>query len=103
MPRTQTNPSAAKAPKKRGNKGDFHGSRLEFLNARVETYVNSGKGPDFWATLMAAYWDRFPWTVPINEEPAQPILDEDISTLSPEEILQRAKIMHATEEVHPFP
>jgi hypothetical protein len=49
--------------KKRGNKGDFHGQRLEFLNVNMERYVQASKKTKttvFFRRLFKAYWKIFP-------------------------------------------
>lgn len=91
-------------PKKRGNKGDFHGLRLEYLNSRLPIYHDNGNKAsfsDFWAETFTGYWRRFPWTVPLTIDPPQAPHeeDEDISQLSAEELHQRATIMTTIESV----
>lgn len=95
-------PKQKRPPKKRGNKGDFHGSRLAYLNSRLTAYNLAGTKvsfPDFWLETMRGYWSRFPWYIPITEEPPAEIPDEDISNMSADELVDRAKIMTALEEV----
>ncbi|KAJ7436472.1 hypothetical protein B0H11DRAFT_2256177 [Mycena galericulata] len=64
-----------KSKQKRGNKGDFHGQRLEFLMSKLEDYTeasNAGKTRNFWPGLFQEYWAKFDWRLAINEEPTGP-------------------------------
>lgn len=105
MAKTKTSGKKAKRPpQKRGNKGDFHGLRLEYLNSRLPAYHYNGNKmsfTDFWAETFTGYWQRFPWTVPLTTEPVEPSdEEEDISKLSAEELHQRAMIMSTIEKVY---
>ncbi|KAJ7431401.1 hypothetical protein B0H11DRAFT_1941805 [Mycena galericulata] len=59
-------------PKKNcGNKGDFHGQRLEFLESQLSEYFQKSqdhKLASFWPDLFAAYWVKFPWRLAIDQE-----------------------------------
>ena len=106
-----TKPSGKKSkkshgpPKKRGNKGDFHGLRLEYLNSRLASYHSNGNKTsfhDFWTETFNGYWRRFPWIIPLTVDPIDsevPDEDEDLSKLSAEELIQRATIMSTIESV----
>ncbi|KAJ6630398.1 hypothetical protein B0H10DRAFT_1939157 [Mycena sp. CBHHK59/15] len=97
--------------KKRGTPSDFQGSRLEFLQSRVPEYLKYSKKKqtrEFWADFMHDYWCKFPWRVPLEEEPppgadlppsdaeaAFKALDMD---LSPEEEENKSQIQTATKK-----
>lgn len=59
------------AQQKRGVKGYFVGSRLEFLNSRLSEYVSlRGKCRNrFWGALYEAWWQKYPWRLPDDVEP----------------------------------
>ncbi|KAF8124661.1 hypothetical protein K438DRAFT_2002558 [Mycena galopus ATCC 62051] len=62
-----------KVKKKLGNRGDFHGSREEFLMSKMSAYLAASKAkevPAFWPGLFAEYWKKFHWTLPLDTEPA---------------------------------
>ncbi|KAK7008530.1 hypothetical protein R3P38DRAFT_2551498 [Favolaschia claudopus] len=64
--------------KRRGNPGGFHGARLEFLRARVEEFCKHSADSTtrgWWKGVWKDYWQQFPWTLALDEEPP-----EDIST-----------------------
>ncbi|KAJ7071709.1 hypothetical protein B0H15DRAFT_957613 [Mycena belliarum] len=66
---------AGDVPKKRGNKGDFHGQRLDFLEDRLPEYFaasRDGKTSKFWASLFEDYWSKFYWGLALDEEPTGP-------------------------------
>ena len=95
-------PKSRKPPKKRGNKGDFHGSRKQYLTSLLPAYdAARGKSgfADFWSDTFSGYWRRFPWTVPIDQEPPATLPEDDLSKLSEEEMKQRADILTNTEQV----
>ncbi|KAJ7499526.1 hypothetical protein FB451DRAFT_1385225 [Mycena latifolia] len=76
----------AAAPKKRGNKGDFHGQRLAFLNENLAEYITA---------LPVWYWQKFPWYLPLNEELAddmEPDTMLDID-LTDEEAKQKGEVL----------
>ncbi|KAJ7231230.1 hypothetical protein C8J57DRAFT_1533846 [Mycena rebaudengoi] len=72
MKQTKNQKKESDAPKKRGNKGDFHGQHEEFLISRLDDYLEVSKKkttPVFFSKLFFNYWLRFPWTLAIDEEP----------------------------------
>jgi hypothetical protein len=91
-------------PKKRGNQGDFHGKRYEFLESQLETFRQRTEAKttrDWWPLLWAEYWALFPWCLRITEEPPpnmQPDATLD-SNLSEEEKAAKAKVLDETENV----
>ncbi|KAJ7094433.1 hypothetical protein B0H15DRAFT_946850 [Mycena belliarum] len=65
--------------KKHGNKGDFHGQRLQYLESMVKEYLahsKSGTTRRFWPKMLAGYWERFDWRLAIDEEPTGPAPSE---------------------------
>lgn len=63
-----------KEKKKRGNRGDFHGQRLEFLEANLPNYQRVSKEgkvrPWFNDVLFPEYWAKFHWSLPLEKEPS---------------------------------
>ncbi|KAK6977456.1 hypothetical protein R3P38DRAFT_2810287 [Favolaschia claudopus] len=60
------------APKKRGNPGDFHGSRAVFLRGKVDEYCKASKDKTtrkFFPKLFSEYWALYPWEIPHTQEP----------------------------------
>ena len=58
-------------PEKRGAKGHFSGSRLDFLNGYCDQY-NSLRGKNrarFWLNFFDEWWKTYPWRLADNEEP----------------------------------
>ncbi|KAJ7732734.1 hypothetical protein DFH07DRAFT_780844 [Mycena maculata] len=64
--------------KKRGSPSDFQCQRLVFLTERIDDYItaskkgrgkNSSDLSNFWRDLFFDYWRRFPWRLPLSEEP----------------------------------
>ncbi|KAJ7740503.1 hypothetical protein B0H14DRAFT_3515533 [Mycena olivaceomarginata] len=90
----KTNDDVGDAPrKKHGSPSDFAGQRLQFLTAKIPEYIAASKKKKgslakteglkpFWATLFNAYWKRFPWDLPLDQDPAPevPSLNEDADT-----------------------
>lgn len=57
---------------KRGNPGTFKGSRLLFLVEEFSEYRKAAKKRKysaFWRRVLALYWDKFPWWLPLDAEP----------------------------------
>ncbi|KAJ7715643.1 hypothetical protein B0H16DRAFT_1805044 [Mycena metata] len=60
--------------KRRGNQGDFHGQREEFLRKNLQAYMDAseaGTTRDFWPDLFFAWWKKFPWWLSLKEEPTE--------------------------------
>ncbi|KAJ7084770.1 hypothetical protein B0H15DRAFT_951273 [Mycena belliarum] len=69
--RGDTESDLARAPKKRGNQGDFHGQREAFLRDRLPSYIEASEKQttrSFWPELMFDYWKRFPWYLSLDED-----------------------------------
>jgi hypothetical protein len=61
--------------KKRGNQGDFHGKRLEYLEGKLDEFREHSADKttrEWWPTLWADYWARFNWRLPLSEDPLDP-------------------------------
>jgi hypothetical protein len=58
-------------PQKRGVKGYFTGSRLEFLDSYRDEYaLLRGKNrAKFWHKFYEEWWRTYPWRLPDNEDP----------------------------------
>ncbi|KAJ7219355.1 hypothetical protein GGX14DRAFT_389933 [Mycena pura] len=63
---------------KRGNPGNFHRARLEFLLTKLPAYREyaakktkrrRGSGKSFWDTLLPEYFEKFPWRLDLKTEP----------------------------------
>lgn len=91
-----------KEKKKPGNRGDFHGMREDFLNARLDAYMAAsklGKTRDFWPELFKDYWEKFHWRLAITEDPAldaTPVVD---GTLSPEDTKAKEAVLKLVKAV----
>ena len=93
--------------KKRGNKGNFHGSRLEYLNTFWEAYCaakcdnnKTRKFSKFWPVVFQGYWEHFDWRVPLTEE--QPSGYDPVASevnLSEDEHQQKTKTVTMVEKV----
>ena len=58
-------------PQKRGVKGYFTGSRLEFLTSYRDEYISLRRRSrhNFWHKFFNAWWEKYPWRLPDHEEP----------------------------------
>lgn len=108
-------PNTAKKPaKKRGNPGDFLGKRGEFLESYRELYAEHSRNKttqEFWRNLFPAYWSKFHWRLPINQEPPEPpepvLLNgvvvepppQPAEVLTPEEDAEKKATMFLVEKV----
>src|SRR6267154_4668107 len=57
-------------PRKAGNKGNFHGSRLAFLESKLPDYyaaVSMKTTPKFWSPTYSLYHQEFDWRIPLDE------------------------------------
>jgi hypothetical protein len=109
MSRPSRNPatkqSAAPAPKEKqkpGNKGDFQGQHLEFLNSRMPDYLETskkGKTRTLWPNLLRDYWEKFDWRLAMNQDPAPTDLFPPESTLGVEAAATKSKVMQETKQV----
>ncbi|KAK7016262.1 hypothetical protein R3P38DRAFT_3203083 [Favolaschia claudopus] len=70
--KTVVDPAPAK---KRGNQGDFHGQRKEYLLAMLPGYIeasDNGTTRKYWKeTFFPGYWAKFPWELRRDEEPPE--------------------------------
>jgi hypothetical protein len=90
-------------PKKRGNPSQFSASRLEFLQDRIPEYLRHSKKKttdEFWADLMHDYWRKFPWRVPLLEEPPPPDPEAAVATSAEAEAAFKALDRNLTDEEH---
>ncbi len=59
--------------KKRGNQGDFHGKRLEFLEAKLPDYRRASQDNKvriwFNEEFFPSYWAAFHWSLPLDKDP----------------------------------
>lgn len=86
---------------KRGNQGVFKGLRLEFLLESFPDYRKAAKKrkyKPFWARVLALYWEKFPWWIPLNVEPNEEnMVPPELIT---EELLaQKEKVVKASTKV----
>jgi hypothetical protein len=57
-------------PRKAGNQGNFHGSRLAFLESKLSDYyaaVSMKTTSKFWSPTYSLYHQEFDWRIPLNE------------------------------------
>ena len=100
--------------KKPGHPGAWHGQRLAFLQEHQAEFLaickQDGDQGAFWSELFPLYWAKFPWRLPMNEEPeegAEPV-EEDDDDLPEEEQELKAQVVKKTTDVshgssHPVP
>jgi hypothetical protein len=89
--------------KPKGPASSFQGERAKFLQAFYPTYADAskkGKTRGIWATFFVEYWAKFPWRLPLKQDP-DPDDPTDYSrkpeTL--EEITAHTTVIAATENV----
>ncbi|KAJ7801208.1 hypothetical protein B0H14DRAFT_3489898 [Mycena olivaceomarginata] len=105
--------------KKRGQPSVFKGARFDFLTSKIPLYIDASKKKSgkeakteglapFWADLFKEYWERFPWDLPLDQDPVPdpaPLPDLDPQTaeeavealgapLSPEESERKSKVQN---------
>ena len=72
---TVSAPKKRKKPAgKRGPRGNFKGSRLEFLQSHIPAYLAAGARGDykpFWDAFFPAWWKKYPAWIPDNVEPTE--------------------------------
>jgi hypothetical protein len=97
--------SEASEKRKPGRKGNFHGKRLELLTSFLPDWERARRKKttgDFWSTVLSAYWEKFHWRLPQDEDPSGDKtfpMDEDLTA---EEREQKATTIHLVEKVHFF-
>lgn len=64
--------------KRRGPRGHYHGSRKDFLESQLPSYIALRKGSrqSFWHKLYTSWWKRYPWKLGDDEEPPTDNPDE---------------------------
>jgi hypothetical protein len=96
----------AKGKKKTGKPSDFLGKRAELLQEWVPTYSNAsklGKTRQVWKPLFRAYWDKFPWRLPLKQDPdANDPTDYALTPQTAEEEAEYAKLVPEIETVSPL-
>ncbi|KAJ7022502.1 hypothetical protein C8F04DRAFT_1272617 [Mycena alexandri] len=102
--KTKGKPDDDEDAKRRGNQGDYHGTRLDFLQDNLDIYrERSGKKTvtSWWPELFDGWWAKFCWRWPLDFEPGPedvPDATED-DDLSPEDREAKAKAITDTEVV----
>jgi hypothetical protein len=94
----------AKEKQKRGNKGDFHGQRLELLRSNMDEYLGKskiGKTREFWPGLFHEYLEKFNWRLALNEEPAPTDVFLPDSMLGTQELAVKTKAIQDIKRVRP--
>jgi hypothetical protein len=110
-------------PKKRGQPSDFKGSRLQFLTENVPKYIEASKKLngtgktgkkkngtcEFYDKFFFEYWRKFPWRIPIEQEPPpepeEPPKDAEDAfkaldlDLTEEEAAKKSRVQRETKEV----
>ncbi|KAJ7200382.1 hypothetical protein GGX14DRAFT_572132 [Mycena pura] len=80
--------------KKPGKPSDFQGQRVEFLLAFYPMYADAskrGKTRTIWKDFFVSYWSRFPWRLPLTQDPDP--TDYALPPENEEEEAAKAKIM----------
>ncbi|KAJ7302567.1 hypothetical protein DFH08DRAFT_826453 [Mycena albidolilacea] len=88
---------------KTGKLSDFQGQQEEVLQGWVLTYSNAsklGKTRGVWKPLFHAYWDKFPWQLPLKQDPdANDPNDYALKPQTTEEEAKYAKLIPEIEAV----
>lgn len=88
--------------KKRGNQGDFHGARLEWLEANLQAYQGASQTGTtrvwFNEEFFPNYWKQFHWSLPLNKDP----LPGDVYPNDPENIEVKSAAMKAATKVSKY-
>jgi hypothetical protein len=91
-----------KVKKKPGNKGDFQGLRLQFLEGQLNDYLAASKVGQtrlWWPKLMKSYWEKFHWRLDLTQEPVAGDVWPPDSLLSAADVLKKTKTMEDTKSV----
>ncbi|KAJ7040208.1 hypothetical protein C8F04DRAFT_1253967 [Mycena alexandri] len=94
-------PAPSKSKKKPGNKGDFHGTREEFLVSQLPAYLDAskrGKTRDFWPMLFKAWFERYHWRLELDQEPTPTDLFPPDNLLTTEEFMDKGKKQNKLKE-----
>ncbi|KAJ7028793.1 hypothetical protein C8F04DRAFT_1265546 [Mycena alexandri] len=84
-------------PLKRAPCGKFSPEREKFLRRHLEAFYTAGDNGivrNFWPGLFTAYWDDFPWRLPVDVDP-HPGMLVDTEPLSPRDVDART-VVHIT-------
>ena len=91
--------------KKRGNPGKFTSQRLAFLIENEpryrDTLLRSEPHSLFWDDLMAEYWLKFPWNVPLTQDPPD-LLPDAPTELTAAEQAEKTKVVTELTKVSIF-
>jgi hypothetical protein len=91
------------AKKKPGKPSDFQGERAIFLEEFYPIYADAskrGKTRTIWKDFFVTYWQKFPWRLPLTQDPAPD--DPTDYALRPQnevELDQKAKLVPEMETV----
>ena len=92
-------------PQKRGVKGYFTGSRLEFLTGYRDEYISLHRKSrhQFWHKFFGVWWEKYPWRLADHEEPpiGDPKKMEELAYVGEDESKKRA-VEEALREVSSF-
>lgn len=95
--------SAAAAPAaKPGAKSNFKGERAEFMDHWYYKFLLVKGQPQkthdtFWRDLYAAYWEKFPWHLPLDRDPYDSMPPPPDET--PEVLLEKEDVVTKTQSV----
>lgn len=96
--------------RKPGRRGNFHGQHLRLLESFLPEWEKARQNRttgDFWSTVISAYWNKFDWRLPRDEDTSDDIPeDEDPpgdvpvdDNLTEEELQQKAATIRLVETV----
>lgn len=89
------------APKQRGPKGHFKGTKKSYLESHFQAYLDTKKGSrvNFWHAVYTGWWARYPWKLEDEfEPPAEEAKLTRLRTVAPgEEDLKKEVELKLTE------
>jgi hypothetical protein len=101
MASNKTKPGSNK--KKPGKPSDFQGERAKFLEEFYPTYADAskrGKTRNIWKNFFISYWQKFPWRLPLTQDPdPNNATDYALRPQNEEELDGKAKLVPEMETV----
>jgi hypothetical protein len=93
----------ASQKKKPGKASNFQGERAKFLEEFDPVYADAskhGKTRQIWNDFFVTYWQKFPWRLPLSQDPApDDPTDYALRPQNEEELDQKAKLVPEMETV----
>jgi hypothetical protein len=93
--------SGSSEKRRPGRRSNFQGERLQLLESflpdweKARLHRTTG---DFWSAVTSAYWERFHWRLPQDEEPSHSGDAPMDEALTEEELRQKAAAIRLVEK-----